>query len=256
MINISIPKNDLKKVLKVFARKIGLFCVMIVALYFDSEHLAQYFPQNQIFTNCLAVLGFYLLYKRSSKRSQKLMLYAVIVGFLGEHLFSVMLKMYTYRLHNVPLYVPLGHAVVYGRVFDFSRHPTVKKYSNQLNTFLYAIISIFSLIYLIFFNDVFGFIMTIGVFLMLIKRPQDRLFFLTMYFLVALLEIGGTAYGCWKWPNTAFGIFDFLPSNNPPSGISLFYFLLDISCFLIYITIHRSAWKRLKSIEKIRNDKS
>ena len=87
--------------------------------------------------------------------------------------------------------------------------------------------------------------MTGFVFLLLWKRPKDRLFFYAMYILVAILEIGGTAFGCWKWPNTAFGVFEFLPSNNPPSGISLFYFLLDISCFFIYTQRHKITWKRL-----------
>ena len=92
--------------------------------------------------------------------------------------------------------------------------------------------------------------MTLAVFAMLIKRPKDRLFFLTMYIVVAVLEIGGTAYGAWKWPSTAFGEFSFLPSNNPPSGISLFYFLLDVGCFLIYIFVNHKTWKRFKQLQR------
>ena len=93
--------------------------------------------------------------------------------------------------------------------------------------------------------------MTLGVFGMLVIRPKDRLFFLTMYVVVAVLEIGGTAYSTWSWPSTAFGVFDFLPSNNQPSGISLFYLLLDVSCFMIYIIINRKTWKRFKSIKRL-----
>jgi|TARA_R110000822_G_scaffold143378_1_gene281614 hypothetical protein len=39
--------------------------------------------------------------------------------------------------------------------------------------------------------DVFGFAMTICVFILLWKRPKGRLFFYTMYLLEAILEIGG-----------------------------------------------------------------
>ena len=92
--------------------------------------------------------------------------------------------------------------------------------------------------------------MTIGVFVMLIKRPKDRVFFLTMYIVVAVLEIGGTAYSTWSWPSTAFGIFTFLESNNPPSGISLFYFLLDIGCFVLYTQINKTTWQRYQLIHK------
>jgi hypothetical protein len=48
-------------------------------------------------------------------------------------------------------------------------------------------IVIFSLFYLIVFKDIFGFVMTIAVFLVLINRLKDRLFFLTMYVVVAVL---------------------------------------------------------------------
>jgi hypothetical protein len=159
--------------------------------------------------------------------------------------------MYTYRLGNIPLYVPFGHAVLFARVFRFSKVSLVRKFHKSIEQFFGSIIILFASIYLLFFADVFGFVMTICVFLLLWKRPKDRLFFFTMYLLVAILEIGGTAFGCWKWPNIAFGIFEFLSSNNPPSGISLFYFLLDIGCFVMYTQRNKMAWFRLKSSRKL-----
>ena len=180
------------------------------------------------------------------------MVYAVIIGFIGEYFFSVFLDMYTYRLGNVPLYIPFGHAAVYARVYVFSKNSVVKKNHKALEQFLYIVISLFALGYLLFLNDVFGFVMTLGVFALLVKRPKDRMFFLTMYIVVAVLEIGGPAYGAWKWPDTAFGVFDFLPSNNAPSGISLFYFLLDIGCFVLYTSRNKIAWSRVKNIRKLK----
>ncbi|MBL4643593.1 MAG: hypothetical protein JKY44_08390 [Flavobacteriaceae bacterium] len=249
---LSIPSTDLKKIMKLFNRKIGLFFVFVVALYFDSVHLAERFEYNQILINILMLLAFYWLYIRSLKRTRELMIYAVILGFIGEYFFSVYLGMYTYRLGNVPLYVPFGHAAVYGRVYVFSKAAVVRKYHKILERFMYVLISVFALGYLYFFNDVFGFIMTLGVFGLLIKRPKDRLFFLTMYIIVAVLEIGGPAYGAWKWPDIAFGKLDFLPSNNAPSGISLFYFLLDIGCFVLYTQRNKMTWQRVKNIRKLK----
>jgi len=251
MSTLSIPSTDLKKIIKLFNRKIGLFFVFVGALYLDSVHLAERFEYNQILTNVLMLLAFYWMYSRSVKRTKELMVYAVILGFLGEYLFSVYLEMYTYRLGNVPLYVPFGHAAVFGRVYAFSKASVVHKHHKILERFMYVLISLFALGYLCFFNDVFGFVMTLGVFALLIKRPKDRMFFLTMYIIVAVLEIGGPAYGAWKWPDTAFGIFDFLPSNNAPSGISLFYFLLDVGCFVLYTQRNKSTWKRFKNIRRL-----
>ena len=158
--------------------------------------------------------------------------------------------MYTYRLENVPWYVLLGHVALYGRVFIFSKDTLVKKYHKAIEQLFTIIIIVFALVYLVFFTDVFGFVMTIAVFAILYFRPKDRLYFYTMYIIVALLEIGGTAFGAWKWPSIAFDTFSFLPSNNPPSGISLFYFLLDVSCLFVYILFHQKIWKRHKCINQ------
>jgi len=89
----------------------------------------------------------------------------------------------------------------------------------------------------------------------LINRPKDQLFFLTMYVVVAVLEIGGTGYEAWSWPDSAFGIFPILKSHNPPSGISLFYFLLDVGCFVFYILLNNKTWKRLNNIRRLQQVK-
>lgn len=248
----SIPSADLKKILKVFIRRIGLLFLFVVALYFDGTHFASIYPHAQLVTNIFMIIAFFILYYRSNKRTRELMIYAVFIGLGGEYLFSRGLSMYTYRLDNVPWYIAFGHAALYARVYMFSKAPVVQKYWQEITRFFYVLISIFALFYLIAFNDVFGLVMTLGVFVMLIWRPKDRLFFLTMYIVVAVLEIGGTAYSTWAWPDTAFGVFDFLPSNNPPSGISLFYFLLDVGCFVIYILVNRKTWKRFRNIKKLK----
>ena len=66
------------------------------------------------------------------------MIYAVIIGFLGEHFFSRGLDMYTYRLENVPHYVPPGHALVYVAVLYFSKdlllhHPFLEEKTQKIH---------------------------------------------------------------------------------------------------------------------------
>lgn len=248
---LKIPKQELKQVFYIFCRKIGIFILFIFMLYFDGLQFSETTSNAQLYVNVLAIISFFLMYFRANPRTRKLMIYAVVVGFLGEYFFSVYLGMYTYRLENVPLYVPFGHAALYGRVFIFSKDSLIKKHHKAIEQFFTICILLLATIYLIFFKDVFGFAMTVCVFLLLLKRPKDRLFFYSMYILVALLEIGGTAFGAWKWPNVAFNVVEFLPSNNPPSGISLFYFLLDVACFLIYTQRNKIGWKRLRNIRKL-----
>ncbi|MFY9241892.1 MAG: hypothetical protein WAO74_02575 [Polaribacter sp.] len=250
MLILQVLKKDLKQIISIFNRKIGLFILFVFVLFFDSKWFVSNVLNSQVVINILMLVGFLGLYFRSAPRVKELMIYAVIIGFFGEYLFSRILGMYTYRLENVPFYVPIGHAALYGRIFMFSKASIVRKHHKAIEQLFAFTIAIFATIYLVFFTDVFGFVMTICVFLLLLKRPKDRLFFYSMYILVAILEIGGTAFGCWKWPSIAFGVFEFLPSNNPPSGISLFYFLLDVGCFVLYTQRHKIAWRRLKNIRK------
>ena len=246
-----IPRKDLKTIVAIFFREAGLFIAAVFLLFIDGVYFNEHIFKSQTMLNVLMVLAFVAMLYRATPRVRELMIIAVILGFIGEHFFSKVLGMYTYRLENVPLYVPFGHGVLYARIFRFSKASLVKKYHKEIESFLTLIMIFVSTIYLLFLNDVFGFIMTIFVFLILWKRPKDRLFFFSMYVLVVVLEIGGTAFGAWKWPDIGFGVFEFLPSNNPPSGISLFYFLLDIGCFVVYTQIHKKAWKRTKKIRKL-----
>lgn len=242
-----IEKTEFEKIISLFNKEIGRFIIFVFVLFFDSLYFSKNITNSQVFINTLMGAGFIKMYLRATPRVKESMIYAVIIGLIGEHLFSIGLDMYTYRLEKVPLYVPLGHGALYGRILMFSKASVIKKNSEAVEQFFSTVIVLLSLVYLLFFKDVFGFVMTIIVFLMMLKRPKDRVFFYSMYLLVAVLEIGGTAFGCWKWPSTAFGVFPLLPSNNPPSGISLFYFLLDISCFYIYILVNYKTWARFKT---------
>jgi len=109
-------------------------------------------------------------------------------------------------------------------------------------------ILIYASLFLIFANDIFGFVMTLLTVFILQFRPRERMMYLTMYIVVAFLEIIGTSYQSWYWPDTAFGLMPFLKSANPPSGISFFYFGLDLGCLWLYKQRHKIAWKRMKHI--------
>ncbi|WP_139958136.1 hypothetical protein [Flavicella sediminum] len=247
----ALTKEDFQSILKVAARRIGLLFLFVFGLYFDGKGFAKIVPNNQFYLNILMITAFFILYYRSTPRTKKLMIYGVAIGFVGEHLFSRILGMYTYRLENVPLYVPFGHAAVYARVFIFAKASIIQKHHDKIVKFLSILVAIYATLFLIFLGDVFGFVMTLVIFLILWKRPKDRMFFLTMYTVVAVLEIGGTSYECWYWPTTAFDAFPFLKSYNPPSGISLFYYTLDIGCFVFYRLFNKQVWQRYTQIKKV-----
>ena len=148
---LKIPREDLKKIVSVFIREIGLFIFMVFVLFFDSIYFSENVREVQNILNFLMIIGFFIMYFRTVKRVQELMMYAVIIGFLGEYLFSKYLGMYTYRLGNIPLYVPFGHAVLFARVFRFSKVSLARKYHKSIEQFFGSLIILFASIYLLFF---------------------------------------------------------------------------------------------------------
>lgn len=233
-----------------------LYLFFIVGLFLDSFYMIKITDNAQFYANSLMIFVFIITILKVTKRLKEQMLAAVLIGFFGEYLFSVLLGMYTYRLGNVPFYIPFGHAFVYIAVLLFSKAAAIKKHHIKLEKFFAIFIFIYASVFLIFKNDVFGFVMTIATLFILRNRPKEKLFYLTMYISVAVLEIIGTSYKCWFWPPIAWDIIPFLPSHNPPSGISLFYFLLDLGCLWMYKKRHKITWKRMKSIRKIRLNKN
>ena len=232
----------------------ALFLFIAFGLFLDSFYVIEISKNAQLFANISMLVGFAIVFWQVNKRVREQMVFAVIIAILGEYLFSIVLGMYTYRLQNVPHYVPPGHAIVYVAVLYFSKATSIIKHKINIEKFLAIFIIIYATVFLIFKNDVFGFVMTIATLLILRNKPRERLFYLTMYIAVAYLEIIGTTYKCWWWPTTAWNVFSFLPSHNPPSGISLFYFLLDLGTLWLYKQRHKIAWSRMKSIRKIRTN--
>ncbi|TYP97845.1 hypothetical protein C7447_10310 [Tenacibaculum adriaticum] len=229
-----------------------LLIIIFLGLFLDSDFFSKnYFEHGQWLNNVLVIAVYLYFFKTGTRRVREQLIYALIIGVIGEYLFSLVLRMYTYRLHNIPHYIPFGHAVVFLGIYIFSRKSKVRAYSKQIELFITICIVIYSLLFLVFKKDVFGFVLTLLVFYSLRKHPKERLFYLSMYFIVAVVEIVGTSLDCWVWPSTAYGKFDFLPSANPPSGISFFYFGLDRGTMSIYKRRHKEVWKRFKNIRQL-----
>lgn len=234
-------------------RSLGaLFLFILFGLFLDSFYVVKYYENAQNIANISMIIGFLVTFYIVHKKNKEMMIYAVLIAIAGEYLFSIALGMYTYRLGNVPHYVPPGHALVYVGVLYFSKATSIRKNIKIIEKFFTIAIVLYSLYFLIFKGDVFGFSLTMATLYFLRTRQRERLFYLTMYIAVAYLEIIGTHFLCWEWPATAFNVFPFLKSANPPSGISFFYFGLDLGCLWFYKQRHKIAWKRMKNIRKLR----
>lgn len=236
----------------VFLKTTGiLFLAIFLGLLLDSKFVIPYFPQGQFAANIAVIIIFLFVFAKSTKKIREFLIYAILIAIAGECFFSLFLEMYTYRLHDIPFYVFFGHALLYVSVLYFCKAKATGFFRKKLELSFIILVISYAVAFLVFADDYFGFVLTIITLFILKNRPKERLFYLTMYLCIAFLEIVGTWYKCWHWPAFAFHIEGkFLRSANPPSGISFFYFGLDLGCLYFYKLHHKIAWKRMK---KIRN---
>lgn len=217
--------------------------VIWLGLFLDGETHA-----SQLYTNILVLVAFSWVYYFVSKSVRQLMLFGLVIAFFGEVLFALVFEMYSYRLENLPIYVPFGHAIIYASVYYIAKEPLVKLHQDIIIKTLYYSMIMYSTFWLIFANDTFGFICMLVILAIFKRHPNTKLFFLFMYFTIVYLELIGTYYGCWYWPDIWFDKIAFISSANPPSGISVFYFGFDVGCLLLYKYFNLVRWQRLKRI--------
>jgi len=219
------------------------YLVVWLGLYIDGKRFSSTFEYSQYITDLLVFLAFLWIYFKSSRYIKKVMLWGLIIALCGEFVFAILLNMYSYRLNNLPIYVPFGHTIIYASVFYIAKEPFIQKYRDKIMKILYYLMIIYSTLWLIFANDTFGFLSMLVILWLFKKRPKSRLFFLIMFFTIVYLELLGTHYGCWSWPEIWFNKISLIPSANPPSAISVFYFAFDMGCMLLYKITNPTEYK-------------
>ncbi|MEA1983161.1 MAG: hypothetical protein U9N39_06425 [Campylobacterota bacterium] len=215
-------------------------------LYIDSPYFADYFKESQHLATLLVSLAFFYLYKRSNTRTRAIMLIGVVVGLTGEFLFSKVLGMYHYRLDNIPLWVGFGHSLIFAAVHRIIRRPFFLDNKEKIQKYSLLFIFFYASAWLVFANDLFGFMTTMAFLILLLFVKKSRLFFTIMFLIVCYIEVIGTTTMSWWWPTTLMGIFENIPSANPPSGIAIFYFLFDFAVLHTYLFLNPQTRKRYK----------
>ena len=228
---------------------IAVLALIALVCFLDSRAVAAHFAYGQWISNVLMAMAFVIIYRRGSPRLRGLMKYGVFIAAAGEGLFSLVFGMYEYRLENVPLYVPPGHSIMYAAVYYFVREPFVIKNQRAVAAAMLIGSVAYAVYWLAAHDDVYGAVCTALFVLLIARDAHSRMFFLTMFVFVGYLEQVGTRFGCWYWWEHAFDKFAWLPSGNPPSGISVFYFAFDVLCLLAYLKRRqdlRARYRRLK----------
>lgn len=152
---------------------------------------------------------------------------AVAFATAGEHFASIYMGGYTYRLENVPLYVPPGHGMVYLTAVALARSGFFLEHARKIAIFVITACGLWSawgISGLPEHGDQVGALLYV-VFLIYLFKGRSPMVYLAAFFITTWLELIGTAAGTWHWA-TLEPIFE-LTQGNPPSGVSAWYCLVD-----------------------------
>ena len=153
----------------------------------------------------------------------------VVFATIGEVTGSLVWGVYHYRLHNLPLFVPPAHGIVY--LTGLSLSTTLRRHARALVALAAVTAATWGLLGLTLLprRDVAG---AFGVPLLLVFlwRSRNRAVYAGVFIVVASLELYGTAIGTWHWARTLPGLG--IADGNPPSGVASGYVWFDVMAML------------------------
>jgi hypothetical protein len=143
---------------------------------------------------------------------------------------SILWGVYSYRLHNLPTFVPPAHGLVF--IAGLSLSDALRRHARALVLVAGAVASTWGLLGLTVLprTDAAG---ALGVPLLLafLWRSRARAAYAGVFVVVAALELYGTAIGTWRWAEELPGLG--IPDGNPPSGVASGYVWFDVMALLL-----------------------
>ena len=204
----------------------GLACAAIVAFIATFLAVDQWSDRRtQLLIGAVtwAALAVCLRYVSATQRAQTLLV--VVVATCAEITGSVIWGVYTYRLENLPSFVPPGHGLVYLAGLALSRWAW--RHERALVWLALVAVNVWAVVGLLDFprRDVGGALgaVLLTVFLL---RGRGAPLYAGVFLVVAAMEVYGTAIGTWTWAETIPGTG--VPNGNPPSGVASGYVWFDV----------------------------
>jgi hypothetical protein len=152
----------------------------------------------------------------------------VLFATAGEVTGSLVWGVYRYRLHNLPLFIPPAHGLVYLSGLALASLVPGRRLvaAAAVGSVAWGIAGLTVLPRL----DVAG---AIGVPLLclFLWRSRSRSIYAGVFLVVGALELYGTSIGTWRWAVHVPG--SGIPDGNPPSGVASGYIWFDVMALLI-----------------------
>jgi len=208
--------------------------IAYLAALLAADHFASF--HEQLALGALTWLVLILALRRFPLERRAQAIGVVCFATVGEFTGSILWGVYHYRLHNLPLFVPPAHGIVY--LTGLSLAVALRRHARLVVALAATAASTWALLGLTVLprRDVAG---AIGVPLLLLFlwRSRNRAIYASVFLVVAALELYGTAIGTWRWAPTLPGLG--IPDGNPPSGVASGYVWFDVMAMLVAPTLMR-----------------
>jgi hypothetical protein len=202
--------------------------VAYLATLLAVDHFASY--PEQLALGVLTWLVLAAALRNSTLERTVQTLGVVAFATIGEVTGSLVWGVYHYRLHNLPLFIPPAHGIVY--LTGLSVAASLQRHMRALVVAAATIAATWGLLGLTVLprRDVAG---AVGVPLLLffLWRSRFRAVYASVFLVVAALELYGTAIGTWTWARALPGLG--IPDGNPPSGVASGYVWFDVMALLV-----------------------
>jgi hypothetical protein len=169
---------------------------------------------------------------------RQVLVLATVLSAVGEVFLSLVWGVYDYQFHNVPLFVPPGHALL------MTLGILVARQFVRSGSALVSVVTGVALLWAIYVGvtdtDRYG-VALFGLYAVCLWFGLARPLYATMFVLALIMELYGTALGNWAWaPNAPWVNFS---AANPPFSAGAFYCALDL---LVLGILHRTQTRSSK----------
>lgn len=210
-----------------------------LGLFADSKVTAAW---QQYLLGALTFLALFLASQRLPRHQRAQVWTCVVVATGFEIVGSLVWGVYRYRMHNLPLFVPPGHGIVYLFGLLAAQTPLVERYGRRVAHVVLAAAGTWAALGLTLLPLVTGRFdlqgaLCLPVFAYFLLRSPRWPLFAAIFVIVSELEICGTSFGDWYWMPVA--PWTHIPSGNPPSVIAGGYGVIDGSVLLVMWLAYR-----------------
>ena len=204
--------------------------------------------RTQLLLGLAAWIALAVALRRAPPMLRAQTLVVVVVATCAELVGSIVWGVYTYRLENLPSFVPPCHGLVYLAGSSLAAWAAPRK-----DLFVpVALVAVLAWgiagVTVLPRTDLGG---AIGAALLAVYLVRGRApeIYAGVFLVVAWLELYGTAIGTWEWAVTIPGTG--IPQGNPPSGVASGYVWFDIVALALAPFVIRggarirSGWRAL-----------